>query len=87
MVTAPLTYAALEDKSTAALLGIKLNHALTPKANLTASLGVEQDLNHKVDQQRFPERFILSAAITTTAPLTAIKCSTLQQICGHPKLP
>ena len=49
-VTAPLTYAALEDKTTAALLGIKLNHALTPKANLTASLGVEQDLSHKVDQ-------------------------------------
>ena len=49
-VTVPLTYAALEDKSTAALLGIKLNHALTPKVNLTASLGVEQDLNHKVDQ-------------------------------------
>ena len=49
-VTAPLTYAALEDKSTTALLGIKLNHALTPKANLTASLGIEQDLNNKVDQ-------------------------------------
>ena len=49
-VTSPLTYAALEDKSTAALLGIKLNHALTPRANLTASLGIEQDLNHKVDQ-------------------------------------
>ena len=49
-VTAPLTYAALEDKTTAALLGIKLNHALTPKANLTASLGIEQDLSHKVDQ-------------------------------------
>lgn len=49
-VTAPLTYAALEDKTTAALLGIKLNHALTPKANLTASLGFEQDLSHKVDQ-------------------------------------
>ncbi|CAN4265908.1 Autotransporter beta-domain containing protein [Methylophilaceae bacterium] len=50
LVTAPLTYAALEDKSTAALLGIKLNHALTPKTNLTASLGFEQDLSHKVDQ-------------------------------------
>jgi hypothetical protein len=50
LVTDPLTYAALEDKSTAALLGVKLNHALTPKANLTASLGVEQDLSHKVDQ-------------------------------------
>jgi hypothetical protein len=50
LVTAPLTYAALEDKSTAALLGIKLNHALTPKANLTVSLGIEQDLSHKVDQ-------------------------------------
>lgn len=49
-VTAPLTYATLSDRSTTALMGVKVNHALTPKTNLTASLGVEQDLDHKVDQ-------------------------------------
>lgn len=49
-VTAPLTYAKLSDRSTTALMGVKVNHALTPKTNLTASLGVEQDLDHKVDQ-------------------------------------
>ncbi len=48
-VTAPLTYAALSDRSTAALVGVKLNHKLTDKVNLTGSLGVEQDLNHDVD--------------------------------------
>lgn len=48
-VTAPLTYAALADRSTAALVGVKLNHKLTDKINLTGSLGVEQDLNHDVD--------------------------------------
>ncbi len=48
-VTAPLTYASLADRSTAALVGIKLNHKLTDKVNLTGSLGVEQDLNHDVD--------------------------------------
>ena len=49
-VTAPLTYAKLSDRSTSALMGVKVNHALTPKTNLTASLGVEQDLDHKSDQ-------------------------------------
>ena len=49
-VTAPLTYAKLSDRSTSALMGIKVNHALTPRTNLTASLGVEQDLDHKSDQ-------------------------------------
>lgn len=49
-VTTPLTYATLKDRSTTALLGLKLNHALTPKATLTASLGIEQDLEHRVDQ-------------------------------------
>ena len=49
-VTAPLTYAKLSDRSTTALMGVKLNHSLTPKTNLTASLGIEQDINHKTDQ-------------------------------------
>ncbi len=49
-VATPLSYAALEDHSTTALVGLKLNHKLTPKTTLTASLGMEQDLEHSVDQ-------------------------------------
>jgi hypothetical protein len=49
-VTSPLTYAKLSDRSTTALMGVKLNHALTPRTNLTASLGIEQDINHQVDK-------------------------------------
>ena len=49
-VTTPLSYASLQDRSTTALVGLKLNHALTPKTTLTASLGIEQDLEHSVDQ-------------------------------------
>ena len=49
-VATPLSYSALKDRSTTALVGLKLNHALTPKATLTASLGLEQDLEHSVDQ-------------------------------------
>ncbi|WP_422690420.1 autotransporter domain-containing protein [Candidatus Methylopumilus universalis] len=49
-VTSPLTYAKLSDRSTSALMGVKLNHSLTPRTNLTASLGIEQDLDHKSDQ-------------------------------------
>ena len=49
-VTAPLTYAKIGDRSTTALMGVKLNHALTPRTNLTASLGIEQDIHHKTDQ-------------------------------------
>lgn len=49
-VSTPLSYGSLKDRSTTALVGLKLNHALTPKATLTASLGIEQDLEHSVDQ-------------------------------------
>ncbi len=49
-VSTPLSYAKLGDRSTTALMGVKLNHALTPRTNLTASLGLEQDINHKTDQ-------------------------------------
>ena len=49
-VANPLSYGSLKDRSTTALVGLKLNHALTPKATLTASLGLEQDLEHSVDQ-------------------------------------
>ena len=49
-VSTPLSYAKLGDRSTTALMGVKLNHALTPRTNLTASLGIEQDIHHKTDQ-------------------------------------
>ena len=49
-VTDPLTLAALRDKSVTALLGVKINRSLTDKATLTAQLGFEQDVHHKVDQ-------------------------------------
>ena len=49
-VTSPLTYAKLSDRSTTALMGVKLNHTLTPKTNLTASLGIEQDIENKSDK-------------------------------------
>jgi hypothetical protein len=49
-VEAPLTYSALNDRTTSALMGVKFKHALTPKANLIGSLGVEQDLNNKTDR-------------------------------------
>ena len=48
-VTAPLTYSAIHDRSTTALVGVKLNHKLAEKVNLTGSIGVEQDLYHEVD--------------------------------------
>ncbi len=48
-VTDPLTVAALRDKGTTALLGVKINRNLTDKATLTGQLGLEQDLYHKVD--------------------------------------
>jgi hypothetical protein len=40
--------AALRDKGTTALLGVKINRSLTDKATLTAQLGLEQDVHHKV---------------------------------------
>ena len=49
-VSTPLTYSALNDRTTSALMGVKFKHALTPKANLIGSLGVEQDLHHKTDR-------------------------------------
>ena len=49
-VANPLSYGSLKDRSTTALVGLKLNHAVTPKTTLTASLGIEQDLEHSVDQ-------------------------------------
>ena len=49
-VANPLSYGSLKDRSTTALVGLKLNHAVTPKATLTASFGIEHDLEHSVDQ-------------------------------------
>jgi hypothetical protein len=48
-VATPLSYASLTDRSTTSLIGVKVNHALTPKTTLTASLGVEHDLEHRVE--------------------------------------
>ena len=48
-IFSPLTYAALEDRSTVALVGMKLNQKLTEKVNLTGSVGIEHDLSHSVD--------------------------------------
>ena len=63
-VTDPLTVAALRDKGTTALLGVKVNRSLTDKATLTAQLGLEQDLHHKVDNY--------SATDLNASDLTAI---------------
>ena len=49
-VTTPLTYSALNDRTTSALMGVKFKHTLNEKTNLTGSLGLEQDLHHKTDQ-------------------------------------
>lgn len=49
-VTRPLTYSAINNRTTSALMGVKFKHALTPKANLIGSLGVEQDLHNKTDR-------------------------------------
>jgi uncharacterized protein with beta-barrel porin domain len=48
-VATPLSYASLTDRVTTSLVGLKLNHALTPKTTLTASFGIEHDLEHSVD--------------------------------------
>jgi hypothetical protein len=47
-VTTPLTYSKLKDETIAALMGVKLKHQLTEKTTLTGSLGIEQDIDHKV---------------------------------------
>jgi len=49
-VDTPLTYSALNDRTTSALMGVKFKHGITEKTKLTGSLGVEQDLHHKTDQ-------------------------------------
>ena len=46
----PLTVAELKDRSTSLLAGIKVQHRIAPKAMLTGSLGVEQDVEHKVSR-------------------------------------
>lgn len=47
-VTTPLTFAPLTDRSTTALLGVKLDQPLTPKSTLKVSLGIEHDLDRDV---------------------------------------
>lgn len=48
-ISSPLSYAALEDRSTVALVGLKLNQKLTERVYLTGSVGIEHDLSHDVD--------------------------------------
>ena len=48
-VFAPLTFDGLSDRSTSTLFGTRINYQVTPKATLTAHLGIEQDIHHKVD--------------------------------------
>ena len=48
-VAAPLAFDALTDRSTSALIGARVSYQATPKTTLTANLGIEQDLHHKVD--------------------------------------
>ena len=43
-----LAYDTLNDRSTTALMGARVNYQVTPKTTLTANLGIEQDLHHKV---------------------------------------
>jgi outer membrane autotransporter protein len=44
-----LRYADLEDRSTAALVGVKLNHKVTNQVNLTGSVGLEHSFSQDVD--------------------------------------
>jgi hypothetical protein len=48
-VTTPLTFGALEDRSTTALVGVKLHHKLTDQVSLTGSMGIEHDIARHVD--------------------------------------
>lgn len=48
-VTTPLTFSALEDRSTTALVGVKLHHKLTDQVVLTGSMGIEHDISRHVD--------------------------------------
>lgn len=48
-VTTPLTYADLSQKTTTALVGMRLNGQVAEKTYLMGSIGLEQDLNHDVN--------------------------------------
>lgn len=48
-VTDPLSIATLKDKAATAIIGMRFNHLLTSKTTLTAQVGLEQDLYHKVN--------------------------------------
>ena len=64
IINRPLSYATLEDRSTAALLGLKLNHQFTPKTTLTASLGLEQDLEHNFNDYSATSTSIFLSGLT-----------------------
>ena len=49
-VTAPLTYAGLSQKTTTALVGVRLDGQVGDKTYLMGSVGLEQDMDHSVDK-------------------------------------
>ena len=79
-MTTPLTFAPLMDRSTTALLGVKLEQPITPKTTLKVSLGIEHDLYRDIDSYSAPgvngltsESF--SNTLDETRPVAAIGAS------------
>ncbi len=48
----PLSYSGLEQETTSAIAGIRLNGQLTPKVNASLNVGIEHDLHHSIDDYR-----------------------------------
>lgn len=48
----PLSYAGLEQETTSAIAGIRLNGQLTPKVIASLNVGMEHDLHHSIDDYR-----------------------------------
>jgi hypothetical protein len=51
-VANPLSYAGLEQETTSAIAGIRLNGQLTPKVIASMNVGIEHDLDHSIDDYR-----------------------------------
>jgi len=48
----PLSYSTLEQETTSAIAGIRLNGQLTPKVIASMNVGIEHDLDHSIDDYR-----------------------------------
>jgi hypothetical protein len=48
-VVSPLSYASLEQKTTSAIAGVHFNGQITPKVIASINVGIEQDLEHSID--------------------------------------